>query len=542
MNRILCASVLALAAACATTAPDWPEGKDESAARFEEHVRTLASDAFMGREAGTQGYQIAVDYLTGEFRALGLEPAGTDDYLQPVPLRATTRKLDGMAFTVEAGGEARELRVLDDYLLDAPSTSDPGAEIAQLSSEGGLVFAGYGIDAPGLGIDSYEDLDVAGKVVLLMQGTPDGLPSEERAHFTRASAKIAEAARRGASAVLFLGTRGADEEGFREGMERLAAYPSQTFAGRGADREGVVSGYLFRDAARDVFAAAGLDHDVATTPDEAGRIAPKELDASAQLTSAATFENYTSPNVAAMIEGSDPKLKDEYVVLSAHLDHEGMREPPEDDPDADVIYNGAMDNATGIATMLEAARKFTEDGTRPKRSVLFVAVTAEEKGLLGSDYFARSPSVDGEMVANVNLDMPVLLYDFQDVIAFGAGHSGMGPLVEEAAASMGVALTPDPYPEMVLFVRSDHYSFVKQGVPSVFLFPGTENGGTEAFQSFMQTHYHRVTDQPDLPIQYDTGAKFAELNYRIARTLANADEAPTWNEGDFFGGLYGEGR
>ena len=540
MKRIVRASLVALAAACATTAPQWPEGRDASADRFKAHVETLASDAYEGREAGTDGYRKAVDYLTGQLAALGVEPAGTDGYLQPVPLRRALRDVDAMVLSYAgADGGAATLEPLADYLLDAPVGTDAAAVSARAAASGEIVFAGYGIDAPGLGVDSYEDLDVTGKIVLLLQGAPDGLPSEERAHFVRGSSKIEEAARRGAAGVLFLGTRGADEAGFAEGIARLAGAPSDTFAGRGAARGDVVSGYLFRDAARAMFARLGAtDYDVAITPDADGRVAPFALGATASLETAATYENYASPNVVGVIEGSDPALRDEYVVLSAHLDHEGVGEAPEDDPDADVIYNGAMDNATGIATMLEAARRFAKAADRPKRSVLFLAVTAEEKGLLGSDYFARNPSVDGEIVANVNLDMPVLLYDFEDVIAFGAEHSSMEPLVREAARSMGVGLTPDPYPEMVLFVRSDHYSFVKQGVPSVFLFLGVENGGEDAFQTFMRTHYHRVSDQPDLPIRYDTGAKFAELNYRIARTLADAEQAPAWNDGDFFGGLY----
>lgn len=533
------ASAVALVTACATTAPEWPEGQDASADRFKSHVETLAADEFMGREAGTEGYDMAVTYLTAQFDALGLTPAGSDGYLQQVPLRRAFRDTDSMSFDIEIGGERQTLSVVDHYLLDAPISSDPTAEAARLSVEGGIVFAGYGIDAPALGIDSYEDLDVTGKVVLLMQGTPDGMPSEERAHFQRGAAKIDEAARRGASAVLFLGTRDAADKGFRERMDAFAAAPSETFAGRGAAGAGVVSGFLFKTAAQDLFDAAGLNHDTAIVADENGRIAPMALDANAMLTTQGRFENYTSPNVVAMIEGSDPTLKDEYVVLSAHLDHVGVDEIDEDEPDADVIHNGAMDNATGIATMLEAARRFQKSGEAPKRSILFVAVTAEEKGLLGSDYFAQNPTVPAErMVANVNLDMPILLYDFEDVIAFGAEHSSLGLIVEAATTSMDVGLTADPYPELVLFVRSDHYSFVKQGVPSVFLFLGTEGGGEENFRTFMQTHYHRVSDQPDLPIRYDVAAKFAELNYRIAKEIADADQAPVWNDDNFFGDLY----
>ncbi|WP_031552262.1 M20/M25/M40 family metallo-hydrolase [Parvularcula oceani] len=532
------ASILALlvAGACATIdIQPWPEGQDAAAARFEQDLTTLASDAYQGREAGTAGHERAVDYVVAQFEEMGLQPAGTDGFLQQVPLRRATRVTEGQSAVYSApGGAERTLAVLDDFLLDAPSAPDASARTAEAMARGDIVFAGYGIDAPAFDIESYDGVDVRGKVVLLLQGVPEGLPSEERAHFQSARTKIETAAAKGAAAVLFLGTQEPTLE-WRENVARWAESESDTYAGRNAAREGVVTGYLFRDAARELFEAAGTTYEAAATPTASGAIEAMALPGELALTAEGTFENYTSPNVVAMIEGSDPDLKNEYVVLSAHLDHVGVHGEGED-----TIHNGAMDNASGIATMLEAARRFQADGTRPRRSILFVAVTAEEKGLLGSDYFASNPTVPAEqMVANVNLDMPILLHDFTDVIAFGAQHSTMQDLVEDAAESMNVALTPDPVPEMVLFVRSDHYSFVKQGVPSVFLFLGFANGGGEKFQEFMTTYYHQPSDQPDLPIQYDTGAKFAALNYRIAKAIANADERPQWNPGDFFGGLYG---
>lgn len=178
-------------------------------------------------------------------------------------------------------------------------------------------------------------------------------------------------------------------------------------------------------------------------------------------------------------------------------------------------------------------------GEPPRRSVLFVALAAEEMGLLGSEYFAQHPTVPADaMVANVNLDMPILLHEFTDVIAFGAQHSSLKETAQMAAASMGVTLSPDPVPNMVLFVRSDHYNFVKQGIPSVFLFLGFENGGEEKFRWFMGTNYHRPGDDISQEILWDQAARFAEINYRIAKSIANADERPSWNEGDFFGDYF----
>lgn len=253
------------------------------------------------------------------------------------------------------------------------------------------------------------------------------------------------------------------------------------------------------------------------------------------LSNGRVVRTYRVPNVIGVIPGSDPVLKDEYVVISAHLDHIGKAEFG----GGDVIYNGAMDNASGVATMLEAARAFTTDGKPPRRSIMFVALAAEEQGLLGSSYLARHPLVgEGRMVANVNLDMPILLYDFQDVVAFGAEHSTMGPIVAAAAAKMGVTLSPDPVPSQKLFFRSDQYSFVKEGVPSVFLVTGFKNGGEKAFRDFEKSHYHNVSDDLSLPFDWNAGAKFAKLNYLIAREIADGDQAPRWYAGNTYGDRY----
>lgn len=252
------------------------------------------------------------------------------------------------------------------------------------------------------------------------------------------------------------------------------------------------------------------------------------------LSNGRTNRTYRVPNVIGVIPGADPVLKDEYVVISAHLDHIGKGSGG-----GDVIYNGAMDNASGVATMLEAARAFTSDGRPPRRSIMFVAVAAEEQGLLGSSYLARHPLVGtGKMVANVNLDMPILLYDFQDVVAFGAEHSTMGPIVAAAAAKMGVTLSPDPVPSQKLFFRSDQYSFVQAGVPSIFLVTGFKNGGEKAFHAFEKSHYHRVSDDLSLPFDWNAAAKFAKLNYLIAREIADGDQAPLWYAGNTYGNRY----
>ena len=276
----------------------------------------------------------------------------------------------------------------------------------------------------------------------------------------------------------------------------------------------------------------------------------------ATLTNSAEHQKILSPNVVGLLPGSDPALKDEYVVFSAHLDHIGVDENgPHGGHDGtpgshelinpDRINNGAQDNAAGIAVMLEVARLFVESGQPPRRSILFVAVTAEEEGLLGSDYFAQHPPVPpAAMVANINLDMPMLLYPFKDVIAFGAEHSSLGKTAARAAERVGLKLSPDPMPEQVIFVRSDHYSFVRQGVPAIYLITGREAidnkiDGTKAQVTFLQNRYHRPGDEADEQISYIAAQQFAEVNYAIAREVTDADQKPHWHRGDFFGDLYG---
>ncbi|ADM09879.1 hypothetical protein PB2503_09129 [Parvularcula bermudensis HTCC2503] len=490
-----------------------------SARRFKTDLTTLASDAYQGREAGTPGYDKAVDYVVAAYEKIGLVPAGDDGtYLQSVPLRRASLALGTAEFSVSGQRYQR----FEDYAV-VPSTYETTVDVS-----GDVVFMGYGLDAPVFDQTAYREIDVTGKIVAVLQGVPEGLPSEEAAHFSRLDVKVQAARAYGAAGLIVIRPIGAENN---TGLDRRVRRPMEQVI-LPEDRRGDLpaTAVLTRPGTTKLLKAAGI-----TSAQLDAASAPLALNVSVRIVAETVHEDFASPNVVGMIEGSDPELKDEYVVLTAHLDHIGELRTIAGAVQ-DGINNGAMDNASGIATLLEEARKFSADKERPRRSILFLALTAEEKGLLGSEYFANAPTIPREaMVANVNLDMPILLHDFTDVIAFGAAHSSLKQVAEEAGASMSITLTPDPVPEMVLFVRSDHYNFVRIGVPSIFLFLGFENGGKESFEKFMAYHYHQPSDESDLPILYNVAARFAELNYRIAKQIANADEAPTWNEGDFFG-------
>jgi Zn-dependent M28 family amino/carboxypeptidase len=259
------------------------------------------------------------------------------------------------------------------------------------------------------------------------------------------------------------------------------------------------------------------------------------LDARLTVQANSRWTEFTSPAVLGLLPGSDRRLAAEHVILMGHLDHLGLREEAKAGEDA--IHNGALDNAAGIATMLEAAERFMASGQRPKRSVLFIAHTGEELGLLGASYWAAHPTVPAASVsAAVNLDMPLPLYDFTDVTAFGADHSSVAEAVVAAGRTMGVAVGPDPMPEQGIFVRSDHYPLVLRGIPSVLLFTGHANGGKAAWDRFFAEGYHQPDDDLAQPIHWRALARYGELNYRIARTLADAPRRAEWRRGSYFAG------
>ncbi|WP_240485134.1 M28 family metallopeptidase [Aestuariibacter salexigens] len=507
-------------------------------AQIQSHLWFLSHDLLEGRETGSIGHEFASLYIAAEMKKYGLVPAGDNgSYFQRVKFRQAFLDQASPRLDILSGDERISLSYPKDF------TMGPGVVRTEDNVTAPLVFVGYGIVAPELQHDDYADVDVTGKIVVNLAGKPASFPSEEGAHFASGSQKQKYAVERGAIGVITITTPSNEKVRPYQNLLNYLHTPRVRWLQEDGTPASVYpqlkgGAYLSLHAAERLFKTSPVPLQDIYQMLEQGRVPSGfDLPVSVTLHRKSEHKSIQSPNVVGILPGSDPVLKDEYVVYSAHSDHIGLAKTVKQDN----INNGAMDNASGTSVMLETARMFSQLPQAPKRSLLFVAVTGEEKGLLGADYFARNPTVpEGSMVANVNLDMPILTYEFADVIAFGASHSDMKKSVEQAAARYDISLSPDPWPQQALFTRSDHYAFVKQGIPAVFLVPGLQSAdpevdGSKVFGEFISTHYHKPSDQFDLPFNWRAAEKFTQVNFEIGRTLADQSERSQWNEGDFFG-------
>jgi len=496
----------------------------------------LADDLLEGRGTGTRGYSLAALYVRSRFEALGLKPAGVNgDYFQQVPLRRLTVVPEGTTLEIIRHPQIQRLALGRDFITGG------NALVTYSPSEGPMAFVGYGVSAPEFGYDDFAAVDVRGKIVVELFGAPSTFPSAPRAYYSDGYVKAKIAAAHDAIGVIGVWAGPMSE---RIPFERLVRFYQEPQL-RWLDAAGVPN-----EAVPEIHASAmvsekgaailfqGARKTLRQALDDAAQNKPQGFslvgDAAIHLTT--RFTAVESPNVAAILPGSDAALKNEYVVFSAHLDHLGIGEPIR----GDVIYNGALDNASGVSGMLEIARAFSEMPTPPRRSILFLAVTGEEAGLLGSDYFAHVPTVPiSKIVADINMDGIALLYDFRDVVGLGAEHSSLSRELADVAQHMNLEVSPDPMPEEVYFVRSDQYSFVRQGVPAVFLSEGFKTmnpslNGKSISLEWESTIYHTPQDDMKQKLKFDAGAKFARVDMAIGYEVAQETERPHWNAGDFF--------
>ena len=527
--RISRLPLLVAAALLTGAAPKQAIGDRHAADRIRAHVEFLASDLLEGRDTGSRGHRIAANYVAAEFRKLGLKPGGTNgSWFVEVPFRRATLAATPTV-DVTINGRKTSLVVGRDVAVR------PNVTNKTVSLNAPLVFVGRGIRDPRLGIDDYAGLDVRGKIVVALADRAPGIAGDVAAHLRWA--QTSTASQQGAVGFIEID----DPSNTPLLLQRFASRPvvdwvdASGMSGRGPGTEAIAVSSEWADR---LFERAPMPLRAVRAQAAAGRrVRGFPLKATMAISAKSAWEDFTSPNVVGVLPGSDPRLAREHIVLMGHLDHLGLVKDAK--PGEDNVYNGALDNAAGVATTIEAAREFAESGRSPRRSVMFVAVTGEEYGLLGAGYLAAHPTVPAEQIVGlVNLDMPLLLYDFTDVVAFGAEHSTIARAVATAGASVRVGSAPDPMPEETLFVRSDHYPFVRQGVPSVFLMTGYGNGGQQYWKRFLGSTYHSAKDDLTQAIHWEAGARFADLNYRIAREMADADQRPLWYQGDYFGDTF----
>lgn len=517
---------------------------------IQRHMRILANDSLKGRKPGTDGFAMAAAYVTAQFKALGLQPAGENKtYQQPVPLRRWQVREAGSSLTFLTKGHEQPLIYGKQFIVNpAPdhATSDVTAPV---------VFVGYGVSAPELGYDDYTGIDVKGKIVAYLNGAPALFSSNQRAYYS--SAKAENAVAHGAVGTLAFSLptdlRNRIETAApraRQGVYRWVdkqGHPQRTFPGIRATAS------LSDSAARLLFANASTSFKETIANAQKNKPQAFPLNISVRMqTQTDVVEDVAGLNLVAMLPGSDPVLQHEYVVFVAHLDHLGISRPvksaatPGASTPGDSIFNGAHDNASGVAIILETARLFAALPKAPRRSILFVGVTGEEMGLLGSDYFATNPTVPKDkIVANSTLDMPFFFHPLLDIVPYGAEHSSLKQQVSQAAAFVGVRMSPDPIPEQTVFMRSDHFSFVRQGIPALFIKSGSQTGnlnldGTKLNLNWRATIYHSPQDDMNQPFDFNAAAKHAQLQFLIGYLTAQADNRPTWNKGDFFGTKFGK--
>ena len=502
-------------------------------------MRFLADDLLEGRGTATRGFDIAAKFMATQFEGMGLQPAGDNGtYFQNVPLRELKPDPTKSALVLIRGGKEEALTFGKDYL----SGVDPVR--ADRSIEAPVVFVGYGVTAPEQGYDDYKGVDAKGKIVALIFGAPD-FPSSIRAYYTSPAVKTRTAVAHGAAGVIVLNDPNFEQ--MYPFSKRVRDLIVPEF--RWLDKQGLPNPYfpelkgvalLSMGATRHLFDGSSHTAEEVFAVAKDGKLASFALPITARIRNVTLSQDTHSSNVVARLEGSNRTLN-EAVVYSAHLDHLGIGESVE----GDNIYNGALDNASGSATILEVARAFSRMERRPRRSILFVAFTGEEEGLIGSDYFAHNPTIAKEsIVADVNIDQIPMLWPVQDIVAFGAEHSSLDAVVRKAAEHMHLAVSPDPMPEEVAFIRSDQYSFVQQGIPAIMPSPGGKSSDPkikpmDIFTNWMATRQHQPNDDMQQPgLDFEAAATFARYVFLCGFMIADNSQRPTWNKGDFFAGHF----
>jgi Zn-dependent M28 family amino/carboxypeptidase len=498
-------------------------------------IRFLASDALEGRGPASRGDQLARGYLASELESLGLAPGGPDgSWQQSFDIVGIDAAMPA-TWSFSAGGKSVEWKRSDDYI----AASGVQAEKAELK-DAEVVFVGYGIQAPEYRWDDFKGMDLKGKVLVMLNNDPEDddnlFAGKRRLYYGRWDYKYESAARQGAAGAIIVHTT--HSAGYPWQVVQTSWTGEQFELPAGTEPRLQVAAWSTEEAAKRLVAAAGFDLTQLIADAQRRDFRPVPLKIRTSLVLATKIEKTTTANVLGLLRGSDPKLGSEVVILSAHHDHLGIGEP---DKSGDKIYNGAVDNASGCAQILAIARAFAALPERPRRSVLFAFVAAEEQGLLGSKYYAEHPTYPpGKIAADVNFDGGNIWGRTTDLTYIGLGKSSLDGVVKDLAAAQGREVLPDQAPDRGFFYRSDQFSFAKIGVPAIYLDAGRkyrgkpEGWGKEIQEKWEEEQYHQPSDEISPDWNYDGMIDDARLGFFASLWIANQDAMPTWTPGDEF--------
>jgi hypothetical protein len=498
----------------------------DDGSRWWKHVEYLASDELMGRYTGSDGYMKAARYVAGKFEEAGLRPSGTQGYLQPVEFESRRLIADQSIVEIVRRGKVLPLKTPKAAVLGLGGNSGELVEAP-------LIFAGYGLTIPEANYDDYQGLVTEGAILVFFAGAPKSVPPLLASHYSSVE-MVRNAIKKGIRGALVLANPRVFDlpwDTFVNSILQTGLQPS--LPGMGDEWKGGPFAFVRADAIDLVLQGSGHTLRELSSLDREGKPLPHfALDAKLRIKAVFDVGKATSPNVVAILRGSDAQLQDEFVLISAHLDHIGPGVPV----NGDNVYNGAMDNASGVAALLEVGRLLRSSGPT-KRSVLFLACTGEEEGLKGSEFFAEKPTVNrSKIIAAINLDMYLPLFPLKIVRAYGLRESDLERHLQATANEMQIRIQDDPTPERNMFIRSDQYSFIKKGIPSLFLEFGYQPGSPEEkiANAWFEQRYHAPSDDSKQPVDKSAASKFNQFMAKVTRRIADAPKRPAWNSNSFF--------
>jgi Zn-dependent M28 family amino/carboxypeptidase len=492
-----------------------------------EHIKVLAADNMEGRDTGSPGLKRAEAYVVGQLKTAGLQPAGVKGYYQPVKFESRHLIERESSAALVRDGKPEALTLGEDAIFSTRVDLAPKVDAP-------LVFVGYGLSIPEKEFDDLAGLDLKGKVAVYITGSPSQIPSALASHHQTAGERWKTLRAVGAVGVIAIPNPASmDVPWARVALNRL--HPSMELAGAEFNEtEGEKLALTFNPEHADkLFAGSGHNfQELAELAKERQPLPHFPLTVSIQAKARVKKKAVESANLVASLPGNDPRLKNEYVVLSAHIDHVGIGEPV----NGDRIYNGAMDNASGVAVLLDVAASLKRHPENLKRSLLFVFVTGEEKGLLGSKYFAAHPTVDPKsMVADINIDMFRPLVPLKMLTVLGMAESDLGDVARQVAESLGVSVQPDPQPLRNVFVRSDQYSFIRHGIPALALdIAPTTPEEKQVYQDWLTNRYHAPSDDLNQPVDLAAAGKYEDIIQLLLIRVANDADRPQWKTDSFF--------